>query len=80
MVIRTIAHPHNLKLVRGIPAGATNPGIDESVSDRALAIPNPGVTKAAREHAAGLTPNHPPLNSTQISRMDTSSMSYLFLR
>ena len=51
MVIRTIAHPHNLKLVRGIPAGATNPGIDESVSDRALAIPNPGVTKAAREHA-----------------------------
>ena len=37
---------YNLKLVRGEPAGAPNPGIEEAVSDRELEVPSPEVTKA----------------------------------
>ena len=47
----------NLELVRGIPTGAPNPGVEEVGSNRVLEVPRSEVTKApSDEVVAGLTP------------------------
>ncbi len=43
---------HNLKLVRGIPAGTPNTGVDEAFSDRVPEVPSPEVTKGPPEEVA----------------------------
>ena len=53
---------HNLKLVRGIPTGAPNPGVEEVVLNRVPEVPRPEVSEGpAHQVAAGLDPYQIPL-------------------
>ncbi len=52
----------NLELVRGIPTGAPNTGVNEVVSNRVPEVPSPEVTKCpADKDAVELAPYQIPL-------------------